>query len=185
MDAKSRRQSLLLVVLVAVLGALVWWNFGPSGPAATPRRAARTQGAAARAQEIAPVPRVKLDALAAPRPAPNDASRDPFRFGGFAAPRVEDDRPLGEPGGASQAAAAAAQAVPAGPPPIPLRFIGVVRVPKGQQLVAVLSDGVGIYRGTEGDIIEGRYRVVRVGLESVELAYVDGRGHQVIRISGS
>ena len=39
--------------------------------------------------------------------------------------------------------------------------------------------------GSEGDIIEGRYRIVRIGVESIELAWVDGRGQQTIRLSGS
>jgi hypothetical protein len=126
---------------------------------------------------------VKLDALGADRPAPAETRRDPFRFGGgsVASRAPEPSGAIEPPETASRAVEA--PSVPAGPPPIPLRFIGVLRVPQGQRLVAVLSDGVGVYRGTAGDVIEGRYRIVRVNLESVELAYVDGRGHQVIRLS--
>jgi hypothetical protein len=48
-----------------------------------------------------------------------------------------------------------------------------------------LSDGRGnVFNGREGDIIEGRYRVLRIGPDNAELAYVDGRGRQVIRLSG-
>lgn len=183
MDAKTRRQAIFLGALLVVLAAVVWWNLAGSTPAGTPRQAARRQDPAARGGEVAPVPRVKLDALSADRPAPAETRRDPFRFdGGFVAAREpEPSGPIEPPEAASRAVDA--PSVPAGPPPIPLRFIGVLRVPQGQRLVAVLSDGVGVYRGTEGDVIEGRYRIVRVNLESVELAYVDGRGHQVIRIS--
>ena len=47
------------------------------------------------------------------------------------------------------------------------------------------SQGLGapVY-GKEGDIIEGRYRVLRVGTDSAELAYLDGRGRQTLRMSG-
>jgi hypothetical protein len=38
--------------------------------------------------------------------------------------------------------------------------------------------------GKEGDIIDGRYRIVRIGAESIELTYLDGRGRQTIRLSG-
>ena len=51
--------------------------------------------------------------------------------------------------------------------------------------LAVLSDGRFVYYGREGDIIDGRYRVVRIGDESIELEYADGRGKQTIRLSGS
>jgi hypothetical protein len=78
------------------------------------------------------------------------------------------------------------QAQPAGPPPpppIPLKFIGKVESGKAG-LVAVLSDNRGVYQGRQGDIIEGRYRILRIGVESVDLAYLDGRGRQTIRLTG-
>jgi hypothetical protein len=74
---------------------------------------------------------------------------------------------------------------PAGPPPIPLKFIGVVEEPALHRRIAALSDGRFTYYGTEGDIIEGRYRIVKIGVESIEMMHVDGRGPQTIRLSGS
>jgi hypothetical protein len=38
--------------------------------------------------------------------------------------------------------------------------------------------------GREGDTVDGRYRMLRVGPDSIEMAYVDGRGRQTIRMSG-
>ena len=81
-----------------------------------------------------------------------------------------------------------APSAPAGPPPLPpiaMRFIGLVEEQDHVRKIAILTDGRGIYQGREGDIIEGRYRIVRIGVESVELAYLDGRGRQTIRLSGS
>jgi Tfp pilus assembly protein PilP len=78
--------------------------------------------------------------------------------------------------------------VPAGPPPpppIPLKFIGIVQKQGESTRIAVLSDGRGVYHGREGDVIEGRYRIVRIGNDSVEMVYLDGRGRQVIRLSGA
>jgi hypothetical protein len=71
------------------------------------------------------------------------------------------------------------------PPPIPLRFIGIVQKQGDSTKIAVLSDSRGVYHGREGDVIEGRYRIVRVGNESVELVYLDGRGRQVLRLTGA
>jgi len=48
----------------------------------------------------------------------------------------------------------------------------------------VLSDARGVYYGHEGEIVEGRYRILRIGVESIDLAYVDGRGRQTIRQTG-
>ena len=52
--------------------------------------------------------------------------------------------------------------------------------------MAVLSDGRGTpVHGKEGDIILGQYRIVRIGAESMEMSYLDGRGRTTIRLSGS
>ena len=39
-------------------------------------------------------------------------------------------------------------------------------------------------RAHEGDIIAGQYRLVKIGVESVVMEYVDGRGRTTIRLSG-
>jgi hypothetical protein len=55
----------------------------------------------------------------------------------------------------------------------------------GGQRVATFTDTRGnTFYGREGDIIEGRYRVLRIGANSVELAYLDGRGRQTIQLTG-
>jgi len=42
-----------------------------------------------------------------------------------------------------------------------------------------------ILRGAEGDVIEGRWRIVKIGVESIDMAYLDGRGRQTIRLTGT
>jgi len=78
-------------------------------------------------------------------------------------------------------------APPPGPPPlppIPLKFTGVVERANGVKW-AVLVDGKGgLMYGKDGDIIDGRYMIVKIGTESVEMTYTDGRGRQVIRLTG-
>ena len=188
MEAKTRRQVVVLVALVALLAVVLWWNLGGAPPqppttARGPSRGAQPTRTASAAAGDVPVETIRLDALAQAKPAPVSRGRDPFRFRGHVehTPAPETSAPSEVAGVPTEAAPAA----PVGPPPIPLRFIGVVRTGQSNQLIAVLSDGTGIYRGGEGDIIEGRYRVVRVRMDSVELAYLDGRGQQVLRPSGS
>jgi hypothetical protein len=50
--------------------------------------------------------------------------------------------------------------------------------------IASLSDCRVTMRGREGDTIDGRYRLVRIGVESVVLEYLDGRGRTTVRMSG-
>ena len=71
------------------------------------------------------------------------------------------------------------------PPPIRLKFIGIVEPSVSAKKIAVLSDGSHVYQGREGDIIEGQYRILKIGAESIEMAYLDGRGRQTIQLTGS
>ena len=77
---------------------------------------------------------------------------------------------------------------PTGPPellpPINLKLIGIVEQSSGRSKIAILSDGSGppVY-GKEGGIVLGRYRILKIGDESIELAYA--RGHQTIRLTAS
>jgi hypothetical protein len=51
--------------------------------------------------------------------------------------------------------------------------------------IAVLSTlGHQIY-AKEGETIEGRYKIWRIGTESIDISYLDGRGRKTIRLSGS
>ena len=72
---------------------------------------------------------------------------------------------------------------PPGPPPITVKFIGVVsRRDVGK--VAVLSDGKNVYYGREGEIVDGRWRIVSIGEESLQIEHADGRGRQTVRLTG-
>jgi hypothetical protein len=48
----------------------------------------------------------------------------------------------------------------------------------------VFSDGHDVFFGREGEVIEGRYKILRIGIESVEVSYADGRGRQRIPLTG-
>lgn len=54
----------------------------------------------------------------------------------------------------------------------------------GTYKVAAFSDCRATMRAREGEIIAGQYRLVRIGVESVVMEYVDGQGRTTIRMSG-
>ena len=130
-----------------------------------------------------PVTGLKLELLQQHRGELGEPARDPFRFQVRQAP----PRPA-PPAPGPSVPVSSRLAVPAGPPPPPpisLRFIGLVDAPSQAGRVAILSDGRGnVVYGKEGDTIEGRYRLLKVGADAVELAYVDGRGRQTVRLAG-
>lgn len=181
--APDRGRKLLLgvalAVLIVVVGRAVWWA-SPDAPLPAAARGAKATAAAGRSPSETSDPDVHLDALAVDRPPVRAAQRNLFRY----KPPPPPPRPAPPP-----QIVAAPPPVPTGPPPPPpvppitLKFIGIVGTDKGQRL-AVLSDGRGgmPFSGKEGDIIEGRYRLLRIGTESIEMAYLDGRGRQTIRL---
>jgi hypothetical protein len=126
---------------------------------------------------------VRLDALTVSAAKPDEGTRDPFRFNALAPPPPRTVTPVAGPGGTPGSLSPLATA-PAGPPPMLLKFIGILK-PTSTAPIAVLTDGKNVFYGREGETIEGRYRIERIGVESVEMAWADGQGHQVIRLSGS
>ena len=167
---------------IAVLAFAIWTMWPPSpAPSASTPAAQSTGGAPGARTNPVPVAPVKLDALTATREQPGDTQRNPFRYQPKAPPPVkasvpppvvftEEPKPAGPPG-------------PPPPAPIQLKFIGIVTRANGVQW-AVLSDGKVPMHGSEGDIVDGRYRIVKIGTESIEMAHLDGRGRQVIRLTG-
>ncbi len=186
MPAKTR-QILILVALAVLLVATAaravrqWWPAAEAGEASGP--APRAGGAAA----LPAIEAVRLEALEASRPGLAEGSRNPFRFRPPPAPPRPTPPPIAPPGaGAGSAAGPGRGGLPAGAgaPPIALKFIGIVDAPTQGGKVAVLSDGRSVFQGHEGDAIDGRFQIVRIGVESVEMSYLDGRGRQTIRLTG-
>ena len=171
------RQLLVIIVLVAaVLIALLVIARPVLNPTANPVQQASNPAAAAASQLPAvPVVNLDLDRLRAAGGQLRESERDPFRFRPKPPPpppRAQAQAPAFQP---------PVQTGPPPPPPIPLKFFGVMTV-NGQR-VAAFSDARGnTLTGKEGDVLEGRYRLLRIGPDSVDVAYLDGRGQQPIRL---
>jgi len=185
----ERRQLLMggAVVVVLVIAVML---LRPASPAPATPAQVRTQPARAKsakdAQTPGPVAPVKLKELADTREQPGDATRNPFRFKPKPAPPAPPPpkvtTPTLTPGESTRPAPIPAQS---GPPPISLKLIGILERANGVKW-AVLSDGkvATPYYGKDGDIIDGRWQIVKIGTESIEMTYVDGKGKTVIRLTG-
>jgi hypothetical protein len=181
------RRTRVLTVLVVLLigGAVGYWMWPLAAPTAgTSGAVAAGGGRGAQAGAGDAVTDIRLGLLERERGALGAPDRNPFRFERRASAAL--------PARPQAARRPAPIDVPTGPlpppppPPIPLRFIGYLQ-PRDAVAgrVAVLSDGRGnVFNGREGDVIEGRYRLLRVGNDSADLIYLDGRGRQTIRLSG-
>jgi hypothetical protein len=182
---KSRKQLVVLGVVVTVLVIVMFVVSRGEGPAGGAARPSNQPGGRAAAQQAAPleVADVKLEMLKAEHGGPTDPERNPFVFRPRAAPPAPS-RPAAPP----PQQVDMAPPVPAGPPPpppIPLKFIGVMEIPGQNARFAVLSDGRGgTFHAREGETVLGQYKLLKIGAESAEMSYVDGRGRQTLRLSG-
>ncbi len=192
MEPAQRTRWIQLGILGVVLVAVVYFvlmpalatPIVPAGPVATAGPGGRA------AAKAAPRPiDVRLDALgrAAAAEEPEGARRNPFRMGAATPPPAPEGSmaartppkpitpvvvtPVGPP-------------LPPPPPPIPYRFIGILTGVPGQGRIAVLTDGRSVVHGRVNEVIEGRYRIVQIGEESLQIEHFDGRGRQTIRLLG-
>ena len=138
---------------------------------------------------------VRMEEMAVDRSNPESEGRNPFRFG---APRRS--APQSGPGGVDGPGLLTVPVPGVGPPDmdsvplsggaglpggmgnLPLTFIGFVESTGIEGRVVMLTDGELVFHGRVGDVIAGRYRIVRLGLESVDVERVDGQGQQTLRL---
>jgi hypothetical protein len=161
---RKRQREIALGVVAVLLIAVATWTTQSAGRRA-PEPAAPAGGPAAAPQQPSSMSDVDLKALDAERPEPQETTRNPFRFKDRSAPPPPTAAVTRPPVAVTTPTGPTGPAEPPPPPRITLKYIGE-------------------NYGRENDIIEGRYRVLKIGAESVELAYLDGRGRQTIRQTG-
>ena len=166
----DRRRLLLLVGALGIAAALLYWRLSEpplvipttTGPPPTSNMLARqvggtTRSAATVPQTPQPLKLTELEQV----PAEPRAGRNLFRFGVPPAPPP--------------------------PPPIPIRLVSVFQDPyEPGRLRAYLRDpdSGAIFEQLEGDIVDGRYRLVKVNPTSVVISYRDGTGQRTLMVGG-
>jgi hypothetical protein len=164
------------VAAVALVANQMWPHDSatPLVPSSNPGRTARPSEQAIDPAELT----VRLDKLKAKRD-PGRVERNPFRF---QPPPAPPQLPEAEP----TAPINTSPPPPPSPPPIPpipLKFMGTVE--RGDLKLAALTDCKGFtYAGRAGETIDGRFRLVSIGVESVVMEYPNGTGRTTIRKSG-
>ncbi len=177
----SERRNLIVLSLLAILLVVVVYRLtSPATDTATEVSSVRGVARTAAGRSAIDAPDVHLESLKDQRPKPSDVERNLFRFKpkAVSAPPV---KPAPPPTPVSTGPPS-----PPAVPPIGLKFVAVWEVPGKKTKLAVLSDGRGgapLYGG-EGETVDGRYKILRIGAESVEMSYLDGRGRQTIRLTG-
>jgi hypothetical protein len=174
------RQIALLGALLVVFAVVAYYNLRATGappPAGgnAVAQAVPSRAAAARDQAES-APPVRLAQLKSDRPSVAEGGRNLFREKPKPPPPAPKVAPPPPPD------PNAPPPPPPPPPPITLKLIGIVQ--GSGKPIAALSDGKDVFFGREGDIIEGRYKIIKVNVESIDIAYVDGRGQRRLGLSG-
>jgi hypothetical protein len=181
----SRRERVLLglLALAAVglgFGALRRPGNGPTALAKTPAGAS-----------LPAVPRIGLSRLDVPRPDDEAGRRDLFDYGAARMPEaVSPTPPPFAPPPAASLPAAVGEAGAGGPtrpslPPLNLKYIGSVESAKGVKVAVLLTDHREVLTGQAGQVVANRYRISRIGIESVDLEDVNSGQSRRIPLRGN
>ena len=178
---RPRPWLLIALAIVVALALISWLPGNPAAPSPRPSNP-RTASRVKTPDNVQPGDLdVRLDTLKEERPAPESSDRNPFRF--YVKPPPPPPTPVKPVVPPPTAPVDSGPPPPPPPPPIPLKYIGLLEE-KGGTKLAAFSDCRSTMRAHEGDIIAGQYRLVKIGVESVVMEYVDGRGRTTIRLSG-
>ena len=161
----KRREFALVGLLGLVLAVvLFFWLRGRPAPLA----AATTSAGTVSAEEL---PRIDLARLTADRPQTEVGRRDLFEFG---APPVKETPPVHTPPPVMVATPAPGPPPPTIPrlPPLNLKYIGSLERVPGLRVAVLLTDRNEILTGQAGEVLANRYRIVKIGFESVDLQEV-------------
>ena len=180
----SRREKGLLGLLSVVGVAIGFAYLRDSGSAPAVLGRPRAE------KPLLSVARIDLSRLDAPRGENEAGRRDLFAFG--QAPRDREDEPppptvivaTPPPGPAGGPGAESALATPS-LPPLKLTYIGSVENKAGVKVAVLLTDRREVLTGQAGQVVANRYRIARIGLESVDLEDVGSGQSRRIPLKGN
>jgi hypothetical protein len=169
----------VIVLALAVVSLAVYeWHISGQPPMGLEMGAVKAAGS------TEPVPWIDLERLKVDRPKLPLGRRDIFQWVPRPVPIPVTPVPVEQT--VDPATLTPTPTAPPPPlPPLPLKFIGMFQE-KGKPKIAVLmSEQKEIMPGHEGDLLAGRYRIVKIGLESVDVEDVTTGQKQTIALRGN
>jgi hypothetical protein len=183
---KSRRGQIgLLTVLgaAAVLSLYYGFRSGPDAPA----RAGKAGPTSFELEAVEPIDLARVEKLKDAVKTESESEDEGLDGSGPAAAPT--------PPVVSPPVAPLASAAPLGPdgaplagpsmPPMNLRYIGAVQVPDGAWVAALVTDRKELLTGKEGDVVANRFRIVKIGVESIDLLETASGHQRRVKIGGS
>ena len=180
--SRRPRTSLLMLLGIVVAGVIFMSLRDSTEPTTQTSNPGRPPQQSAAGEKLNPDELdVRLEALKQTPPQPDEIGRNPFRF----KPKPPPTPPPTAAGKIKNVNPGPVLPPPPPPPPtIPLKFIGVTEAPSVGK-IAALTDCRHTVQGVEGEVIEGQYRIVKIGVESLVIEYLDGKGRTTLRMTGA
>ncbi len=164
---KDKRRAIVIGVAGLALAVFVylWGREGGTGIAIS-----ATAGRSAAAVED--LPRIDLARLATPPEESEAGKRDVFGFGAERQPQMASHAvaPPPPPTTLSQQPPPA-ETMPAAPavPPMNVKYIGSVENKTGLRVAILLTDRQEVLTGQAGEVVANRFRILKIGYESVDI----------------
>jgi hypothetical protein len=175
-----RRWAVPALVLAAAAG--VGWivlrdsSPGPGRPAAEePRAGGRREP---------DVPRIDLARLDRVRPDSGVGRRDIFDFGAPEPVPVRSMAPAPPPVEAAPIAPPVTAPTPPPLPPLNIKYIGAFEGKRGLKIAVLMTDRREVLTGQAGEVVANRIKIVRIGLESVDVQEVGSEQVRRIPLKG-
>jgi len=188
LGVENRKQVIALAILGVIALVMLGYEFWPSSPAAAPVTAQPTSTAArpgvrrTASGKVVPVVEPRLD----PTLDLNLLSQsEEIKYAGngrniFVAGSVAIEKPKGT--GATDKPVAYVAPQPPPPPPITLKFFGFANKPGETKKVFLSQDG-DVFIAAEGDIVDRRYRVLRISPTAVDVEDVINNNRQSLPLT--
>ncbi len=178
----SRREKALLGLLAAAgVAVSVWALRQPEAPTVLGRGSGEPPPV--------PVPRIDLARVDAPRPRSEAGRRDLFAFGSVreAEPQEAPEVVKTPPPTPAPTTGGALTSGPVTPslPPLNVKYIGSVENKAGVKVAVLITDRKEILTGQAGQVVANRYRIARIGLESVDLEDVGSGQSRRVPLKGN
>jgi hypothetical protein len=175
-----KRQRKLIMVLAGVAALALVYSVarGKDRPVAAPAGGGRESKASAEPE----LPRVDLDRVRAADARPAAGRRDVFSFG--PEPRVELPPPPPPGPETNPEPTPTPVPTPTPLPPLTVKYIGSLEK-KGLKVAFFLTEKKEVVSGQPGETVMNRFRVVRIGFESVDVQQVGADQVQRLPLKGN
>jgi hypothetical protein len=182
---KDRRRWLVPGLAVAAAAFVGWVVLRDSAPTVAPAASAAGPPRPA-GRGDSDLPRIDLSRLDRARPASGIGRRDLFAFGRGAEPPPAPPPP--PPTSRSPIHGARPVVTDASPPPLAplnIKYIGAFEGRRGLKVAVLMTERKEVLTGQAGEVVANRYRIVRIGLESVDVQEVGSEQVRRIPLKGN